>query len=67
LPSDDPVRRRPDIDLARSMLEWEPQIGLAEGLQKTIAYFRQLQHEVENTNFVAAAVSAQPGTQFACR
>jgi UDP-glucuronate decarboxylase len=42
LPSDDPVRRRPDISLARSMLEWEPAVGLSEGLQRTIDYFRQL-------------------------
>jgi len=41
LPSDDPVRRRPDISLARSILEWEPQIQLEEGLSKTIAYFRR--------------------------
>jgi UDP-glucuronate decarboxylase len=68
LPSDDPVRRRPDIGLARSALEWEPRVGLAEGLQKTIAYFRQLQSaEAENTSLVAVATSAQAGTQFACR
>ncbi|WP_420477304.1 UDP-glucuronic acid decarboxylase family protein [Noviherbaspirillum sp. ST9] len=42
LPSDDPVRRRPDISLARSVLKWEPRIGLAEGLGRTIDYFRRL-------------------------
>jgi UDP-glucuronate decarboxylase len=42
LPSDDPVRRRPDIALARTVLEWEPTIGLTEGLGRTIAYFREL-------------------------
>ncbi len=42
LPSDDPVRRRPDIALARTMLEWEPKTALTEGLSRTIAYFRRL-------------------------
>ena len=41
LPSDDPKQRRPDIAKARSLLGWEPKIPLAEGLAKTIAYFRQ--------------------------
>lgn len=39
LPSDDPRQRRPDISLAREMLQWEPKIALKEGLVKTIAYF----------------------------
>ncbi|HJV86021.1 MAG TPA: UDP-glucuronic acid decarboxylase family protein [Noviherbaspirillum sp.] len=42
LPSDDPARRRPDIALARSLLEWEPHIALTEGLSRTIAWFREL-------------------------
>ncbi len=41
LPEDDPVRRRPDISLARTKLGWEPTIGLEEGLERTIAYFRE--------------------------
>ena len=40
LPKDDPKRRRPDITLAKELLEWEPRIKLAEGLPKTIEYFR---------------------------
>lgn len=40
LPSDDPVRRCPDISLAREKLSWEPCVGLEEGLHQTIAYFR---------------------------
>ena len=40
LPADDPVRRRPDITRARALLDWEPRISLAEGLSRTIAYFR---------------------------
>lgn len=39
LPSDDPKQRRPDISLARQMLDWEPKVALKEGLTKTIAYF----------------------------
>ena len=42
LPQDDPTMRRPDISLARRMLDWEPKIQLHEGLEKTIAYFREL-------------------------
>jgi UDP-glucuronate decarboxylase len=40
LPQDDPVRRCPDISLAKSKLGWEPKVGLEEGLTKTIAYFQ---------------------------
>jgi len=40
LPADDPTRRRPDISRAKSLLGWEPRVGLEEGLAKTIAYFR---------------------------
>ena len=40
LPSDDPLQRRPVIDLAKKKLGWEPTIHLEEGLKKTIAYFR---------------------------
>ena len=39
LPKDDPVRRRPDISLAKKKLAWEPKIKLNEGLNKTIPYF----------------------------
>ena len=40
LPQDDPKTRRPDISVARSVLDWEPQVPLAEGLARTIEYFR---------------------------
>lgn len=40
LPSDDPVRRCPDISLAKKMLNWSPKISLEEGLTKTIDYFK---------------------------
>jgi UDP-glucuronate decarboxylase len=42
LPQDDPVRRRPAIDLARDKLQWEPGVALREGLVETIAYFDEL-------------------------
>jgi dTDP-glucose 4,6-dehydratase len=42
LPSDDPKLRRPDITKAKTLLNWEPKIGLDEGLSKTIAYFKQV-------------------------
>ena len=38
LPEDDPVRRCPDIALARSLLGWEPRTGLVQGLRQTVAY-----------------------------
>ncbi len=42
LPHDDPKQRQPNIALAKSELDWAPKIPLKEGLQKTIAYFREL-------------------------
>jgi dTDP-glucose 4,6-dehydratase len=41
LPQDDPRQRRPDITCARKRLHWEPKVSLAEGLAKTIAWFRK--------------------------
>ena len=40
IPSDDPKRRKPDITLAKELLNWEPKVPLQEGLAKTIEYFR---------------------------
>jgi dTDP-glucose 4,6-dehydratase len=40
LPTDDPKQRRPDITRARTILGWEPEVQLEEGLSKTIEYFR---------------------------
>ena len=40
LPVDDPKVRQPDITRARTLLGWEPKVGLEEGLAKTLAYFR---------------------------
>ncbi|MFT5706278.1 MAG: UDP-glucuronate decarboxylase [Oceanospirillaceae bacterium] len=41
LPQDDPVRRKPDISLAKRELEWEPKVALSDGLDKTIDYFKE--------------------------
>jgi UDP-glucuronate decarboxylase len=42
LPKDDPIKRKPDISLAKEKLEWKPKVELEEGLKKTIEYFRKL-------------------------
>lgn len=42
LPADDPCRRKPNIDLAKERLNWEPKISLDEGLDETIRYFRSI-------------------------
>lgn len=42
LPQDDPRQRKPDIELAKSKLGWEPKICLDDGLRETIAYFRSV-------------------------
>ena len=40
MPEDDPKQRRPDISKAKRLLGWEPQVPLAEGLQKSLEYFK---------------------------
>ena len=40
LPVNDPMQRRPDISKAREILDWEPRVDRAEGLRKTLDYFR---------------------------
>lgn len=42
LPVDDPKVRKPDITRARTLLGWEPKVGLEEGLTQSIAYFRSV-------------------------
>jgi UDP-glucuronate decarboxylase len=42
LPPDDPRQRKPDIELAKSKLLWEPKINLEDGLKETIRYFKNL-------------------------
>lgn len=40
LPTDDPLKRKPDITIAQQLLGWKPTVSLQDGLQRTIAYFR---------------------------
>ena len=42
LPTDDPKQRKPDIELAKTKLGWEPKINLDDGLRETVMYFRKL-------------------------
>ena len=46
LPQDDPLQRKPDIKLAKQILDWQPKINLEEGINKTVEYFkRSLNHD----------------------
>ena len=42
LPRDDPTQRLPDIGLARKIIDWRPKVGLEEGLERTISYFKEI-------------------------
>ena len=42
LPSDDPKQRRPDISLAKSILDWSPKVDIKEGIKTTIEYFKRV-------------------------
>jgi UDP-glucuronate decarboxylase len=42
LPQDDPVRRKPDITLAKDKLGWEPKVLIRDGLARTIDYFKNI-------------------------
>lgn len=42
MPADDPKQRKPDIGIAKSVLHWEPNVPLREGLARTIEYFRKV-------------------------
>jgi UDP-glucuronate decarboxylase len=45
LPGDDPTQRKPDITMAKTKLNWQPSVPLEEGLEKTIAYFKEIIEE----------------------
>ena len=45
LPVDDPKQRKPDISKAKSILDWEPKVGRAEGLKATYDYFSSIPQE----------------------
>ena len=40
LPIDDPIRRKPDISMAKKSLDWEPNVDVIDGLKETIDYFK---------------------------
>ena len=62
LPSDDPMRRRPDISLAKQILQWEPAISLEVGLGRTIDYFRALHRQDDaQRHYLTSHSFAQPG------
>ena len=42
LPKDDPIQREPDISLAKEKLNWEPTVGIEDGLKATIEYFENI-------------------------
>ena len=42
LPEDDPLQRKPNIELAKDRLKWQPRTELKEGLKQTIEYFKTL-------------------------
>ena len=45
LPKDDPLKRRPDISLAKKILNWHPIVQRNEGLHRTLEYFKKLPKE----------------------
>jgi UDP-glucuronate decarboxylase len=58
LPADDPKQRQPDISKARELLGWEPRVPLREGLEQTIAYFREFGSDARRGGFETAGERA---------
>lgn len=57
LPQDDPKQRRPDINTAKRILDWEPKVGRAEGLKITWDYFRALpEWEIKPRTFQSSTI-----------
>jgi len=52
LPQDDPVRRCPDIRLAKKILKWRPNVSLEEGLERTAVYFKKVLSEYPSSVWV---------------
>ena len=61
LPIDDPTQRRPDILIAREMLDWEPAVALDEGLKRTIGYFRNLLRADDQGRAIRMAMAGAGG------
>jgi UDP-glucuronate decarboxylase len=64
LPPDDPTRRRPDIAKARRVLDWAPRVSAAEGIARTIEYFRTILPVRASSGCARndrVAVAARPG------
>jgi hypothetical protein len=59
LPQDDPTQRKPDITRAREWLGWEPTIPLADGLERTVAYFRERTDRIRRSGRQAALEAAE--------
>ncbi len=53
LPADDPKLRKPDISLAKKLLDWEPTVAVDDGLLKTVEYFDQLLGDTENLSLIS--------------
>ena len=51
LPKDDPIQREPDISLAKEKLNWEPTVGIEDGLKATIEYFENILKQWKNFFF----------------
>lgn len=54
LPADDPRQRKPDISKAQRLLNWEPKVGLEEGLRRTVEYFRGETADVTQESLAAS-------------
>jgi UDP-glucuronate decarboxylase len=65
LPADDPKQRRPDITLAKSILNWQPVVPLAEGLQPTITHFTSLIRNISAQTFAASKIAIEASTKSA--
>ena len=46
LPSDDPIKRQPNITLIKSLINWEPKVQIKSGLDLTINYFKNRLEEL---------------------
>jgi UDP-glucuronate decarboxylase len=61
LPVDDPRRRKPDISRAAELLDWRPTVDLEQGLESTIAWFKDEQNRIAQPMYVDAPLIAAAG------